>query len=155
MILIEIVTASEGKCSSLILIAESQWFYTLTCTTARIFSFHRKVLGILRVSCGLWSLLTTLASLTKIFPSQLQSFLPRLYSSLKLCPITVTIGTGCLPWNLSLETCVLLTQDTHSVLFSASQRACGKTAWTQIVKAGWFSQFTHTFIFSSRHKHTA
>lgn len=39
--------ASDSKCNSLIPTAESQLFQTLTCTTVRIFIFHRKFLGIL------------------------------------------------------------------------------------------------------------
>lgn len=90
-------------------------------------SFPRKLLGFLRGACGPGAVLTTLLILPEMFPSHLQTLLPTLHSSLKLGPVTVATGTGCLP-RISVWNHVLAHQEHASALVPVSWTTCGKIA---------------------------
>lgn len=126
----EIVPASERKCSFLIPIAESQWFQTLTCSTARS-PVVKKIPG--NPQRCLWAVVPAHHSSQPGWDVSIATpdISTKTLSNLKLCAINVTLGTGCLPWNLSVEICVLLAENFPFMLFSVSQRHCGKIAWTQ------------------------
>lgn len=146
--------ASDSKCNSLIPTAESQLFQTLTCTTVRIFIFHRKFLGILSF---LWTVV--LAHHSSQLAWDISIATPGISTKTLFQPQTPSYHCRHWHWMPSLESQsgnVSCLQRTLLLCYSQPLRELvARLPGPRIVKAGWLFQFTHTVTFSSGHKHTA